>query len=127
MADFTQTITNEFQLFGAEPTNLWGTMEWGNDNWGYGSDVVVHIEKILDSQDLTLTTALNFDATNLITNSLTMTTAMDELFLVDSEGFYHVFTGNTTEGENRVMTDYTEAGAAGGDWSEQSPPSTSWS
>ncbi len=127
MADFTQTITNQFELFGAEPTNLWGTMEWGNDNWGYGSDVVVHIEHILDSQDLTLTSSLVLDFEFTISNSLTLTEAKEGLTLVDSEGFYHVFKGNTTEGEDQVITDYTEATAASDSWSEVTSPSTSWS
>ena len=127
MADFTQTITNEFQLFGPAPPNVWGTMEWG-ENWGDGNDVITSTHHFLDSQDVTLTDSYIREFVFTIDfGSTSITSAMDQMTLVDSEGFYHIFRGNTTEAEERAITDYTEESSSDPGWSEVSSPSTSWS
>lgn len=112
MADFAQTITNEFQVFGAEPTNEWGTMEWGTDNWGYGTDVVVHVEHILDdTQDLTLTdtqTLLVDFFSPILNNALDMDADMSMETLVDAAGYFHIFTGGVRDAEDRSETAWTD-------------------
>lgn len=129
MVDYAQTITNDIQLFAAEPTNKWNSIVWGTDNWGYGSDVVTDTHHYLDdTQDLTLTSEVIAAFTTTISfGSLSMDTDLDGQTLVDSAGFYHVFVGNTTEGEDRVLTDYTEVDGTTASWSAVSHPSTSWS
>ncbi len=145
MADFTQTIENRLGIYAADTTENWGSIVWGTDNWGYDEDVIVSIDKII-AESPTLTTALNFDVAKILTDTVTLTdtvskditgftiaesislsNVMDGLTLVDSEGFYHVFRGNTTEGEDKVVSSYTEISSTDPGWSEISPPSTSWS
>lgn len=149
MADFTQTITNRVGLFSAEPTQKWGTLVWGTNEWAYDNDLIVNVGKnltetvtmtgptlnfdivhILDSQDVTMTSlivAFSSIIVDPITNSLSMTNLMSGLTLVDSEGFYHVFRGNVTEGEDQITTSYTLVSSDDVTWSPASDPSTTWS
>jgi hypothetical protein len=146
VADFTQTINNYLLISAADPTTQWGTLVWGTDNWRSNQDVVVEIGKVI-AETITNTTALNFDVTKLIevedlnltsavikdytgptiAESLTLTNVQDGLVLIDSAGFYHVFRGNTTEGEDQIISDYTEESADTTSWTPASDPSTSWS
>ncbi len=145
MADFTQTITNQFELFGASPVNYWGSLEWGTDNWGTTEDFDLVIGKVI-GETSAITTANVFDVITDYTNSTTITTtivkdttlsiSVGELVVLadqgsqtlqDAAGFYHVFSGNTTDGENRVITDYTEVAGGTGTWSIVTSPSSTWS
>lgn len=126
MADFTQTVLNQFELFGGEPPNLWGTLVWGTDNWGYGADVIVEIGKVLeDSVTLSDSVLKGFEFD--IDDSLSLSSALPDRTLVDAAGFYHVFRGNVTDADDSVSTDFTEVTTSGTSWTAEAEPSTSWS
>lgn len=150
MADFSITITNQFELFAGEPPSLWNELIWGTDDWGYNEGDIIHlIGKIIEDAS-TFTTANNFDIVHFIDDntlnldseiitaldviieeinfgSLSLTSRMDDIFLQDSEGFYHVFKGNTTDGSDRVVSVYTEVTHDFSNWSEVTSPTTPWS
>lgn len=146
MTDFSQTITNRVGVYGGSTTVKWNVLEWGTDNWAFDGDLIVEVgkvvsssfspttalsfdvAKVLDSQSLTMTSAEVFSAEKTLTGStLSMSDVLNGITLVDSEGFYRVFRGNTTEGEDKIISDYTEGADPSDSWSEVSPPSTSWS
>ena len=145
MTDYAQTITNHLGVYGIALTNKWGTLEWGTDNWAYQDEFGVEIGKVI-AESTTNTTTLLFDVDKIIAEtatltdtivndfvlapieeSITLTSVQDGITLVDSAGFYHVFRGNTTEGEDQVVTSYTEASDASGTWTAESTTSTTWS
>lgn len=146
MADFTQTINNHLLISAADPTTQWGTLVWGTDKWRSNQDIITNVGKLI-SESITNTTALTFDVSKIIevedltltseivkdyigptiAESLTMTSAQDGLVLIDSAGFYHVFRGNTTEGEDKITSDYTEETSDTTSWTPASEVSTSWS
>lgn len=45
MADHSQTVSNTLVVLGMSPCNVWGTLEWGADNWGPTLDVITEVEK----------------------------------------------------------------------------------
>ena len=146
MTDFTQTINNRLGVYGGEPPNLWGVLVWGVDDWGWGDNLLeVDIGKVITST-VTPTTLIGFDFFKTLSDALTLTdevvfhtertitgsslslsSDMGPETLQDSEGFYHVFRGNTTDAEDRVLTDYTESDAQSSTWSVVSFTTTTWS
>lgn len=146
MTDFAQTIENHLGVFGGSLTSKWGDMYWG-EPWGERGDIEKSVDKILEDSS-TLTTANAFSVGKIIAEdldldvtivtqtdfiqtinveTLTILADMGAEYLIDSEGFYHVFRGNATDAENRVITDYTDITNGGSSWSEIARPSTPWS
>lgn len=145
MADYTQTITNRLGVYSGDTTSRWGTMVWGVDNWGWDNDLITQVDKVL-ANTATPTTSLSFDVDKIIAetttpsdswskdytlaaiaNSLGVSSAQNPIYLQDSAGFYHIFRGNTTEGEDQINSTYTEGSTDDSGWTEGSEPSTSWS
>jgi len=145
MADFTITVSNHLPVTAPEEVTLWGTLEWGTDNWGWVNEritdvikvlsntstittaIVKDVEKVLN-ESTTITTAIFKDyVLSVIANSLTVSDALDELKLIDSNGYYTVFIGNTTDGADRPNTTYTKLSDPSDSWSTVSGPTTTWS
>jgi hypothetical protein len=127
MADFTKTITNTFQVFAPGLTNDWGSMEWGTDDWGGGDDQLASVHKFLASQDISLSESWNKDASSILSETFTLSGDLTNITLVDSEGYFHVFIGNTTDADDRISTDFTRVSDSDTTWTESSDPTTSWS
>lgn len=145
MADLTQTINEYLNVSGADETNKWGTLVWGTNKWGSEQDIIVHVGKLIAEalsntdatfkdvaktlgEALSLSDSITKDFIGpTIAESLTLNSIQDGLVLTDSAGFYHVFRGNTTEGEDKIISDYTEVSASGTSWTAASEASTSWS
>lgn len=145
MADYTQTINESFNIYAPEPTNKWGTLIWGTDNWSRDGDHVMEVGKLI-SETTTLTSAMGpWDITKLITDaltltdtvikdgvttrteSLTMTSPITDLIQTDSEGYYHIFISDVSDAADRATTTYTEATDPSTDWTEATAASTTWS
>lgn len=145
MADLSITINERLGVYGGEPTVKWGSLVFGTDNWAFQGnlglsvtkpinetltpsaaladfEVTKIIEETLDTDD-----SIVLGATKIIQESLSVSSAMDKLKLKDSEGFYRIFRGNTTEGEEKVVSDYTETSDPSDTWSEVTTSSTTWS
>jgi hypothetical protein len=128
MADHTKTITNTFQVFAPGPTSKWNSMVWGTDDWGGGDDQLASVHKFLASQDLSLSESWTKDASLAnISNSLSVTNDITDITQVDSDGYYHMFKGNTSDAVDRISTDFSSVSDPSTSWSEQSDPSTDWS
>lgn len=129
MADYTQTITNSFQVFAPGPTSEWGSMEWGTDDWGGGDDQKAEVHKFL-ADSLTLTDVWSNVATwnVIVLNELAgITSDVPDITQVDADGYYHVFRSDTTDAADRATTTYTEEATSGTSWTAASDSSTIWS
>lgn len=132
MANHTISISNSINSFGPAPSTKWGTgsvynMTWGSSKWGEGTiDLQVDVVKIL-TNSVILSGAVNiFDIVPVISNSLVFTSETTNEGLRTANGYYYLFTGPTTEAENRnqstyisgtgASTSWTQASAAGGTW-----------
>ena len=129
MADFTITISNSLNVIGIETPNLWNTMEWG-ENWGYGDvDLPVVVDKVIAESLSGITDAVTTaaDFVDSYANSLSLSSAIADLFLVDADGYFHVFRGGVTDGIDRISTDYTSSADPSTSWTPATDPTTSWS
>lgn len=145
MADLSITIEERIGVYGGQSTVRWNSLVFGTDNWGWQGGLSISVTKPI-SETITPSAALaDFEVTKTIeetlstsddnvvgvfktiNESLSVSSAMDKLKLRDSEGFYRVFRGNTTEGEEKVVSDYTETSDSSDTWSEVTTSSTTWS
>ena len=79
------------------------------------------------SNSLSLSDFYGHSISRYITNELTVSADMASETLQDSSGYYHVFPGQTTEGESRISTTWTDQDASGVTWTSATPVSTTWS
>lgn len=128
MADFTQTITNAVGIFGHAPS-LWGTMIWGQDNWGDGSQTLSKdVEKNLDAEALTLADSYSKDVEHpLDAQSIATAFEMTGETLQDGNGYYEVFVRPTTDAEDRNLTEFDEESRTSSSWTEATGPNDDWS
>jgi len=126
MTDHTQTVTNTMQVFGVSPGSLWGVAVFGTDLWGVDEDVWTDTDKQV-TEALGLTDAIAFkDIEHLITDSLTLSTAVNPV--MRTWGIWdYVFTGPTTEGEDQSDSTWTATSDNDATWSDVNNTSTSWS
>jgi hypothetical protein len=125
MADFTITISNTLGVYGAEATNKWGVMEWG-DNWGYGDiDLVTTVYKLIDAGSIASDSTVANSLGKTITNTLICNGDMYSEKLYDAAGYYIVFVKDSNA-ENRSLTSYSEINSGVGTYSQVSIPSTTW-
>jgi hypothetical protein len=115
MADFTQTITNTFKVFGPDVTYLWNEFLWGTGYWGVDGDLDLDIGKLYSST-VTGTVALTFDAIHILpvqtttvdvaltfdvvhtlsAQTITGSDAFSDLSLTDAAGYEYVYPSKTT-------------------------------
>lgn len=127
MADFTQTINNSLNVLGASPPTLWNDFNWGEQNWGADEDLVTAVDKIIGNTTA-LTDALFFDIDLVLSfGSTSISSDLPSQTLEDSDGYFHVFRGGSTNAEDRPLTSYTEVSDGSSTWTESTPPSTTWS
>ena len=129
MADWTISISNSLNLFGAGPSSLWYKHNWGEFLWGEGTEDMIHgIFKVIDNSQ-SISDTVSKSITRKVTNNLAMTSAMTEEMLKDGSGYNYVFVKPSTDGEDRSLTQwssadigdvatYTCAAAGGTTWTE---------
>ncbi len=126
MADLTKTITNNINVFGIEPSNKWGSFDWG-ENWGYGDvDLVIDYQQFYDPETVNLTDSWSKSMTRSISNTITADADQVSQMLVDSEGYNHIFTKPTSDAKQRALTAFNESTTPSVSWGETSGPSTPW-
>lgn len=108
MADLAQTVTNSINVFGASPTNKWGTMEWG-DLWGASEDLATSFEKGISAGSLTL---FDFSYRNItITTGNSVSFSADLDICKKYEKWCLVWTGPTANGADAVYDEFTKIGS----------------
>lgn len=132
MADFTKTITNSLNLFGNGPSTKWGqslgvpyTMAWGTATWGEGFSLPLDIQKLIANSiapDTTLITEFQKVIQNII--SIESDPTRENL----SQGIWnYIFISNTTDGEDRVSTTWSEGNASAVSFTCMAAGTTNWS
>lgn len=128
MANFTKTITNTVNCFGPAPT-FWNFFNWGSGKWGEGSQGLVksNNKAIANSQSISDDYVTLFYAIITITNQISTAFEMTQETLTDAAGYNYVFTGNTTNSDDRVDTVYQNTSSAAVSWTADTKPTTTWS
>lgn len=128
MATHTVTLTNQINVFGAEPTVKWNSMVWGTDNWSEGTITLplVVYKNIVDNT-MTASNAVGFKVTKGVYNTFVVSNAITDLFKFDSNGYYYVFKPETTDGVDRQFPSYSSSTAGTGSYTSLARTSVSWS
>lgn len=130
MADHTITLSNTLNLFEPRAT-VWGntgatTMTWGTDVWGAQSeDFITDVGKFL-AETLSMADAVTSEILNLITNTLTFSSALTIEYLLDGI-WYYIFPGGITNAEDRISTTWGDASSVSTSYSTPVSPNTTWS
>jgi len=127
MADFTVTISNSIRPL--EEATLWGTAEWGTSFWGYGSETIAlaadkSLEESLQLSDSFVSEG-GYNA--VISNSILTAFEMINGNLVDASGYNYVFTGPSTNADQRNETSFTIITDGTTTWAPASSTTTTWS
>lgn len=115
MADYSQSISNTVNVFGMAPSEKWGSMVWGVDDWGQDSDLVTATIKVLTGS-FTATDSYSLGFGKNLSDSLSVDTYDLDIFLQDADGYYKVFIKPTTDGEELVITGWTACAKSSTTW-----------
>ena len=143
MTDFTITISNTMNVFGISPTNQWGVMVWGIDNWGPSEIFQKDVFKVVvDAQ--AMTTAYIKDITHTITNTLSFIDAIAKIPTVtfsdtlnlsgntptiveyDGNNYQYIWTKPTVNVDLKVISSYSSTVNASDTYSGTVNTSTTW-
>lgn len=126
MADLSQTITNSLNVFGPAPSNKWAAYNWNAFKWGEGTtDLAVSVLKVL-SESITPSDVFTKSQVHTIANTLSPTSDMTSESVLNG-GYYRLFPGSATNGENRVDSSWSGGSSSSPSWSQGTASSTSWS
>jgi hypothetical protein len=125
MADLSITISNRINVASPSPTNKWGVMVWGTDNWGESKDLDFQIGKWL-SETVTLSDAYYFNPGKKISNTLSVASRINFVGLTDSDRYTYILNG-VSDPDNRVFPTYTEVGDDSQSYTEVTRSSPTWS
>src|SRR3990167_1891097 len=128
MADLTQTLSENVNVFGVAPSNKWNEYNWGSFLWGEGTNKV-KTETDADISDSTtgISDAIRGNPDARISDEISPTSDLSSETLKDSEGYFYVFQSNTTEGEDRDIASYTSQAAGSTTYTSQAAASVIWS
>ena len=128
MATFTATINENINVFGMEPTNTWGSFQWGQ-LWAFSNqDLETNFFDGGDDETVTLTDEIVLKVFLVQSESINATdSGVDELHLKDSAGYSYIFTKPTDDIEDADQTIYTATSEPSTSYSESSSNNTSWS
>ena len=146
MTDYSITITNSVLFVGYNPTETWGALTWGTDNWRFEGGTVQDVTKPIDFGSVTLADAPIKDVEHLtdmgstllsdsiekaverdISNTLAMSYEISSAFLTDENGYNYVFIGGVIDADDRDSATWSAASATTGSWVLVSGASTVWS
>ncbi len=146
MTDYSITVSNSVLFVGYNPTEVWGVLTWGTDNWRFAGDSIQSIGKPIDFGAVTLADApikdiehLDDMGSTLLSDSITATfsrtisnqiaTAFEitNAYLTDENGYYYVFIGDVIDADDRAGASWTLASATTSTWTPVASPSTVWS
>jgi len=133
MAALSITINEGINLFGAEPSNKWGTVLWG-EKWGFGNvGIVQEIYQNLDDAVvanvivMTDTVSTLFRIVLTIEDSITMIGDLNNVNLIDAVGYRYIYTTPTDDSEDAPATNWTASSVPTTVFSNVSQSSTPWS
>jgi hypothetical protein len=126
LANLTITISNRIGVFGPAASSKWGAVDWNNFLWGEGAFTATDVGKFL-SESLTLTDLTTKVPSNIVLNTLDITSAISSLVLRDGAGYVYNFPDRATDGEDRDFTTWTEGTGNSTTWTPPTDPSTTWS
>lgn len=141
------TITNSVRAFGGGPSSLWNAYNWNAFKWGEGTTKIpmafIHLvslgnlstdsargfqlTKLVSIDPLTLDSTRGINLTKAITNDLAVDSDSSDQYLFDSEGYYHVFPGNTTDANERVNSNWSARTGNATTWATSGVTATTWS
>lgn len=154
MANFSKTISNVVNAFGAAPSDKWAEYNWNAFKWGDGTnDLQVLINHFSIDNTVTFDTAYTlfpgYNRTLSIANSLLPDTTMvlspgynstlsianvlapvADMYsesMQDGSGYYYVIPSDTTNFENRATPTYVAGTPGSTAWTSMAASSTSWS
>jgi hypothetical protein len=149
MANYNITISNSLNTFGLAPSDKWNDWNWNAFKWGEGTeDLQVFINLIVNTSALAPTSDMYFRFMHMldigstaltsaidaylytgisISNSLSITGDMLSETLMDSAGYNYVFSGQTTNAEDRFSPTYASQTANTTTWASAAASSTTWS
>lgn len=131
MADLTQTITNQLNVFGKSPTNRWNAFTWGTDVWAFDGKVVEtdfdQIDVLTDTLSMSDTweIVMSFFRTRTETLNLNESSELIGSYVLSDGTYDYVFTGGTNA-NSRTNPSYSEQSIDNATYSTVSRPSTSW-
>lgn len=126
MADHSITITNTLVVQGGGEPSLWGSMQWGVDNWGNTNDMEMAVTKCL-SNVLNVLGETESTLTKVIALTINVSDTSQPVALQDGGVYNYILTGGVTDPSQRPSTSYSEDSDAGTSYSEVSASSTTWS
>lgn len=143
MPELSITVASTFGVFGLSPTNKWGSMVWGTDNWGNTEDLTFEIEKVYgNTQSMTISiikdAEISVSSTQSVSdgyskepdksfaNSINMSSDATEIIRIDAAGFYYIFGGGIIDGEEQVITSYSQVAIASDPFTKLAITSTTW-
>lgn len=125
MADLTKTITNTLTVLGPTPASEWGSMVWGQDNWGETKDFELEIGKWL-AESVNLTDAYNFGIAHKISEGFSVSSSIDLVALQDGSGYTYILKG-ASDPNDRYFPTYTEQTASDPSYTEDTANDPGWS
>ena len=126
MTDFTISISNSIQLFGAADTENWGTLVWGTDNWASDDDLEFSVEKPIDNS-ATIADGVSSNFTkDTIANSVSLSGGPTSLMLSDAAGYNLIYPSNTSNALTVISTDYSPVSTPGDSFTTFPINSTTW-
>ncbi len=127
MADLTQTVTNNMNLFGGSPPALWNQYNWNAFVYGGTTPVIWHLEMITGGNTLTLTDALDKTLEKVIGESLAATSDVTAIYLQNSTGWYYNFPDRVTNANSMVTAGFGSVAVSSTSWTANLAGGTTWS
>ena len=126
MADLSKTITNSLNLFGPAPSSKWNAYNWNAFLWGEGTtDLAVSALKVLANSLTPADSLIKYQAV-VVSNSLAPSSDMTGESVTNG-GYYRLFPGSVSDGEDRVDSSWSGGSSGSPSWSQGTASSTSWS
>ncbi len=129
MAAYSITVANRLSVFGAAPSDKWGSYAWNAFKWGDGTaDLGTRVVKLVaNAMAVSSDSAMAFRFVKRLLNDVVMTGDMGSEQLRDGEGYLYVFPDRTTEGESRATVTWTQGSAQTSSYSASAVVLTTWS
>lgn len=125
MADHSISISDGVSVFGLAPSNKWGTLVWGEGNWGGDDNGLIKVVEKPISETQTVEDDLYKAVKKYLAETQSVSAAQTDTELTDGSGYNYVFPGPTTDAEEQVMTDWTQDSAST-TWTSGTVGSTEW-
>jgi hypothetical protein len=127
MAEFTASVSESVRCFGVAPSNKWNDYAWNAFIWGEGTaqiPVFVHME-VAESE--AATADVNVGSFVGISESQAQAASLEDVYVRDEQGYYHVFPDRATDGEEQDTPTWSSGTAASATWAEAASSAPVWS